>query len=268
MKKFIRNFLTDVWATISWAILLTIAMTGIFWLSSKLHLFESVSSIEPLIITFIGMLATFVVVSNFSQVSDIRKKSEEQVHMLQEQINRLSGLKESSALVNKVNENDSKIKSIIGDGRYKSLEDVATKVVQTVDQKHIEEKAKYFAEKQDAVNSIRMLELVNQLFNSPYKDILQKLLTNPESDFEVEYLVKEKSKKTTAKIVIKDDTLYFKPLRGKLKSVEVTKIDNVEYSVDGVLGLYMRNILDLYSVAYDNKSNKIHEKVEDDSIES
>ena len=50
--------------------------------------------------------------------------------------------------------------------------------------------------------------------------------------------------------------------------MEVTKIDNIEYSADGVLGLYMRNILDLYSVAYDNKSNKIHEKVEDDSIES
>ena len=134
MKEKMKVLLSDLWTAIRWGIILSFVMLGVLWLSDRLHIFDSMPSSESLIITFIGILATFVVVSNFSQVANIEEKADRKIKEIEKKVNVISErcLDESknTSLASSIIQTKEMIDIIKGGDELKSLETV--KMIQSM----------------------------------------------------------------------------------------------------------------------------------------
>jgi len=100
-----------------WIFGISIFLLGI---SIFLNISHSVISNESIVLTFIGILATFIVVGNFAQVSEIRNNFDKQVHELEFKMqNKIDQLK---SLFDEVNETKTKLTEIQNDTYYATAE--------------------------------------------------------------------------------------------------------------------------------------------------
>lgn len=90
MKEKFKIFFSDLWTALRWGIILSIVIVSALWVSSRLQIFEGMPSSESLVITFIGILATFVVVSNFSQVANIEQKADSKIKEIEDKVKVIS----------------------------------------------------------------------------------------------------------------------------------------------------------------------------------
>lgn len=240
MKEKMKVLLSDLWTAIRWGIILSLVMMGVLWLSDRLHIFDSMPSSESLIITFIGILATFVVVSNFSQVANIEEKADRKIKEIEKKVNVISErcLDESknTSLASSIIQTKEMIDIIKGGDKLKSLETVKN------DTKHeIKDELRDYIDRYKRANleeidlrSFQMLKFANALINSKQKDILQKILLDSNALFKITYTRKGKNKTNNARIQLKDGVIQFISDTGKTTFDNVFKIDGIQYNSEDI----------------------------------
>lgn len=241
LKEIVTNFFTDFWAAILWGVILVVVMMGVLWISSKLHIFEDMPTSESLIITFIGILATFVVVSNFSQVANIEQQTNSKIEKMENEI-----ISFSESCLNTDNEKSlsaqllnmqANIEELKDGGKLKSPLEIKNEVKEEMLEKLKDEidKGKKASIDEVSIRSLQMLKFANALINSKQKDMLQKLLLDNNALFKVTHIIKNGNTKTNnAQIQIKDGAIQFISETGKTTFDKVIKIDGVKYNPEEI----------------------------------
>ena len=240
MKEKFKVLLSDLWTAIRWGIILSLLMMGVLWLSDRLHIFDSMPSSESLIITFIGILATFVVVSNFSQVANIEEKADRKIKEIEKEVNIISkqclDKKDTTSLAYSVAQTKDMIEMIKGKDDLKSLgtvKDEAKNEMKVELKDDIKRYERVNLEEID-LRSFQMLKFANALINSKQKDILQKFLLDTNALFKITYIKNGKNKTNNARIQLKDETIQFISETGKTTYDNVFKIDGIRYDSEEI----------------------------------
>lgn len=272
LKEIVTKFFTDFWAAILWGVILVIVMMGVLWISSKLHIFEDMPTSESIVITFIGILATFVVVSNFSQVANIEQKTDNKIAEIEGEVNRISKLcldeDESTSLISSVAQVQESISIIKGVEELKSLKETKNEAKEEMQEELRDDIMKYKRASVEEIDirSFQMLKFANALINSKQKDILQKLLLDTNVLYKVTYTKNGKNKTNKARIQLKDGAIQFISETGKTTFDNVFKIDEIPYNseeIDLALGFILEATKK--TGTYD-RTNLSGEVLEDDQI--
>ena len=272
LKEIVTKFFTDFWAAILWGVILVIVMMGVLWISSKLHIFEDMPTSESIVITFIGILATFVVVSNFSQVANIEQKTDNKIAEIEGEVNRILKLcldeDESTSLISSVAQVQESISIIKGVEELKSLKETKNEAKEEMQEELRDDIMKYKRASVEEIDirSFQMLKFANALINSKQKDILQKLLLDTNVLYKVTYTKNGKDKTNKARIQLKDGAIQFISETGKTTFDNVFKIDEIPYNseeIDLALGFILEATKK--TGTYD-RTNLSGEVLEDDQI--
>ena len=272
MKEKFKIFFTDLWTALRWGVILSIVIVSAMWLSSRLHIFDGMPQPESLVITFIGILATFVVVSNFSQVANIEQKTNKKIVEIEGEVSRISKRcfdeNENTSLVSSVAQVQESISIIKGDEDLKSLKDTKNEAKEEMLEKLRDDIMKYKRASvvEIDIRSFQMLKFANALINSKQKDILQKLLRDTNVLFKVTYTKNGKNKTNKARIQLKDGAIQFISETGKTTFDNVFKIDEIPYNseeIDFALGFVLEATKK--TGTYD-RTNLSGEVLEDDQI--
>jgi len=187
-----------------------------------------------LIITFLGVLATFVVVSNFSQVTNIENKTKSALKDFEQQLNKLVDANDEKSQVSRLKKVEERLNSLDEKGKYLSATDIITASIEgsVTSVKDFIKKEADGNRQELEIQSLRMLRMADALINSSYKDILTRLMLNLDAVFRVTR--KGKSKKTSNKAHIRyqDDCIKFVSTTGKTIFDDVMEIDGIAYSSD------------------------------------
>jgi hypothetical protein len=240
MKEKFKIFFSDLWTALRWGIILSIVIVSALWVSSRLQIFEGMPSSESLVITFIGILATFVVVSNFSQVANIEQKADSKIKEIEDKVKVISKQcldeNESTSLASSIAQVQKSINVIKGTDELKSLEKIKNEAKQEMQgelQSDMERNKRNSVEEID-LRSFQMLKFATVLINSKQKDILQKLLLDTNTLFKVTYTKNGKNKTNKARIQLKDETIQFISETGKTTYDNVIRIDGIPYNSDEI----------------------------------
>lgn len=240
MKEKIKVLFSDLWIAIRWGIILSLVMMGVLWLSDRLRIFDSMPSSESLIITFIGILATFVVVSNFSQVANIEEKADRKIKEIEKKVNMISkqclDKTDSTSLASSIIQTKEMIDIIKGSDELKSLETVKYEAKNEMKGELKDDIKRYERANLEEIDlrSFQMLKFANALINSKQKDILQKILLDTNALFKITYTRKGKNKTNNARIQLKDGVIQFISETGKTTFDNVFKIDGIQYNSEEI----------------------------------
>lgn len=238
MKEKIKVLFSDLWIAIRWGIILSLVMMGVLWLSDRLRIFDSMPSSESLIITFIGILATFVVVSNFSQVANIEEKADRKIKEIEKKVNMISkqclDKTDSTSLASSIIQTKEMIDIIKGSDELKSLETVKDEAKNEMMGELEDDIKRYERANLEEIDlrSFQMLKFANALINSKQKDILQKILLDSNALFKITR--KGKNKTNNARIQLKDGVIQFISETGKTTFDNVFKIDGIQYNSEEI----------------------------------
>lgn len=212
-----------------------IAVAGVViiaYLADDMQLFPDKDS---LIITFLGVLATFVVVSNFSQVANIEQKTDKKIGDMETRLNKFEDeyldKDNDASLPSKIKAIQVELDGIKEDGKLKTpkeIEEEACKGMRDNLNEEIKQNRKAVVEEVE-YRSLQMLKFANALINAPYKKIIQSLLYDLDAIFRVKYISKGKSKSNKANIRLVDGNIHFISLTGKSTFTNVQMIDDVVY---------------------------------------
>ena len=273
LKEIVIKFFSDFWAAILWGVILVIVMIGVLWISSKLHIFEDMPTSESLIITFIGILATFVVVSNFSQVANIEQKTNSKIEKMENEITSFSescfNTDNEKSLAAQLLNVQAKIEGIKDDGKLKSPPEIKREVKDEIleDLKSDIAKGKQASVDEISIRSLQMLKFANAMINSKQRDVLQKLLHDVNSLFKVTHIIKSGSNKTNyARILLHDGVIQFISETGKTTFDNVIKIDGIKYNADEIDMALSFIIEAMKKTGTYDRTNLSGEVLEDDQI--
>jgi len=153
-----------------WIFGISIFLLGI---SIFLNISHSVISNESIVLTFIGILATFIVVGNFAQVSEIRNNFDKQVHELEFKMqNKIDQLK---SLFDEVNETKTKLTEIQNDTYYATAEAYRLYGIYNSDQNKLKNSTTHFISAIEFYNKTGIEYKLN-------KFILNLIIRNLKSD--------------------------------------------------------------------------------------
>lgn len=236
----VKSFFSDLWAAILWGLILVLVMCGVLWIASRFHIFNDIPTSESLIITFIGILATFVVVSNFSQVANIEQKTDKKIDDIANKVDTISKqcLDESdtTSLASSILETKRDLQTIKGNKEFKSQEELKaeTKNEMREELKNDIDTYKRASIDEIDIRSLQMLKFANALINSNLKDVMQKLLRDCDALFKITYIKNGKIKTNNARIRLKEGNIQFISETGKTTFENTVKIDGVRYNADEI----------------------------------
>lgn len=268
----VKSFFSDLWAALLWGMVLVVVMCGVLWIASRFQIFTNIPTSESIVITFIGILATFVVVSNFSQVANIEhktdKKIEDVVNHLEAISQRSFNKNDKTSLISSIIQTQEDVKIIKGSGEPQSLKETkeeAKKEMLSELQNNIENFKQASLDEID-MRSFQMLKFANALINSKHKNVLQQLLTDINSLFKVTYVKNGKTKTNNARVLVKEGTVQFVSSTGKTPFANVQKINGERYNPEEV-DMALIFIWDaLKKTGTYERSNISGEVIEDDQI--
>lgn len=209
-----------------------IGIVIIAYFADDMHLFPDKDS---LIITFIGILATFVVVSNFSQVASIEQKTDKKIKIIDDAVSSIAKKcldeKDETSLVSSLHKTQKDIDIIKGDEELRSLNETKDETKNEIRKELQSEFENYKRASIDeiSIRSLQMLRFANAMINSKQNVLLQKLLTDITALFKVTYLKNGHTKTNNARIQIKEGELVFISDSGRTTYTNILKIDGVTY---------------------------------------
>lgn len=230
MKEWIKKFLGDLGYSIYLMLFILPLLLGILYISHRTQVWELSDS--NLIITFLGVLATFVVVSNFSQVSSIEEKTEKAIENYEKQIKALVDKEDDNSHINRLKRLEDDLDRLNAQGEFSTAEDIVKKSVEET-MKTIKDEINSEGEnnrRELEIRSLQMLRMADALINSSYKSILNKLIADLDSKFMVSWEKNGKLKENKAYIRFQDNRVQFVSVSGKTTFENVRKIDDILYS--------------------------------------
>ncbi len=240
LQERFKSLFWDFWTAVRWGVILALVMIGVLWISSQLHIFDGMPPSESLIITFIGILATFVVVSNFSQVANIEQKTDKKIDDIANKVDTISSqcLDESDdkSLASSISQTKRDLNTIKGNNKLKSQEELKAETKNEIREelKNDIDTYKRASIEEIDIRSLQMLKFANALINSNLKDVMQKLLLDSDTLFRITYIKNGKTKTNKARIRLKDGNINFISETGKSTFENAVKIDGVRYNADEI----------------------------------
>lgn len=238
--KKMKSIFSDFWTALLWAFILLIVMAGVLWISNKLQLFNDIPSSESLIITFIGILATFVVVSNFSQVSNIEQKVDNKITAMEKSVDDIFigclDKDDDTSLLSQIQKIQANLEKLKEDGEFKSPLTIKDEVKNEMrqDLQNDINQAKQAAVDEIGIRSLQMLKFANAMINSEHKEILQNLLKDVNCIFRITHLKNGKMNTNKARIVANDGAIQFVSETGKTIFTNVSKINGKNYNPEEI----------------------------------
>lgn len=230
MNKWIKKIVDDLEYSLYLMLIILPLLLGILFISHRTQGWEISDS--NLIITFLGVLATFVVVSNFSQVSSIEEKTEKAIEKYEKQIKALVDKEDDNSHVNRLKRLEDDLSKLNAKGEFSTAEEIVQKSVEET-MKSIKDEINREGEnnrRELEIRSLQMLRMADALINSSYKSILNKLIADLDSQFRVSWEKNGKLKENIAYIRFQDNRIQFVSGSGKTTFENVRKIDGISYS--------------------------------------
>lgn len=165
-----------------------IASAGVVFIAKRASLINAdISDFNvSLIIAFIGVLATFIVVSNYSQVSDIRNRVDNEIEKFKQQYDAFVNDKSEKSVFKRLNKLESDKDTINSDilelkGKTKKIDDMNPGI------------------QKDTVNKmlIDRTNLLIKCFQSEYSEILFEYMLDRDAIYRIKYCPNNKDDKTS-----------------------------------------------------------------------
>lgn len=230
MLDWLKKFWNDLGYSLYWLLVIVPVLFGILYVCRCTQGWNISDS--NLIITFLGVLATFVVVSNFSQVTNIEDKTRSALKDYEEELKKVVDSNDEKSQVSRLKRLEERLDTLDGKGKYTTAEEIIRASVRDSisSLKESMQKEADSNRKEIEIQSLRMLRMADALINSSYKNILTRLMNNLDAIFQVTRKLNGKKKTNKAHIRYQEDCIKFVSTTGKTIFDDVIEIDGVAYT--------------------------------------
>ena len=225
MSKNNKEASREIYTKLFYIIATLVAATGVVFIAR--YASDSFSCIDQynasLIISFIGVLATFIVVGNYAQTSEIK-------HEIKEVVDTLTDEQSDSSHISRLLKIES-ILNIKGDTNdLKELKDKMEKTTEASLTQMINDSISEVIELQSKTQSLsyEVMQVFQSLIESPYQSILSAYIKDPSTKFKAIALIDGNSQERPIRIYVSDT--------GEVQFLPAIKTGKKPYTIQTIEG--------------------------------